>query len=113
MPLNLSESLPLGFDISLELDQLEVLLLISAELHLSFLNFALDFLPRYLHLLDVLIFALADFLGPLGVPPVQLSQELVFGVLQLLLGAGEFGIYRLYRSVRFLQRLVKHLLLSH
>ena len=73
---------------------------------LALLNFVLDALLCRVHLLDLLVFALADFLRPLGVSTVQLLQEVLLCSGQLLLRTSQVLIDRLDDAVSFGQSLV-------
>ena len=79
----------------------------------ALLNLVLNALLGKIELLDVVLFALAYFLSPLGVPPIEFPQELVLCLLELILGLLEALIHRLYTLVCLVECLVECLLLGH
>ena len=73
---------------------------------LTLLHFVLDALLGRVHLLNLLVFAQANLLRPLGISTVQLLQEVLFSIGQLLLRTGQVLIDRLDDAVSFGQSLV-------
>ena len=73
---------------------------------LALFHFVLDALLGRVHLLNLLVFALADLFRPLGVSTVQLLQEVLLSIGQLLLRTGKVLIDRLDDAVSFGQSLV-------
>ena len=73
---------------------------------LTLFHFVLDALLGRVHLLNLLVFAQANLLRPLGISTVQLLQEVLFSIGQLLLRTGQVLIDRLDDAVSFGQSLV-------
>ena len=84
-----------------------ILSLIGLNLALTLLDFVLDALFGQVKALNILIFALSDFLGPLRVTSIELLQELLFGLLQLGLGPSQVLVDRLDCRVGLVQSLTQ------
>ena len=73
LSLHIDQLLSLGLNFILDLLQLLVLLLIRAQLPFPLVDFLLYPLLRQVHLMDVLLFALTDFFGPVGISAVEFA----------------------------------------
>ena len=87
LSLHIDQLLSLHLNFILDLLQLLVLLLIRAQLPLPLVNFLLYPLLRQVHLMDVLLFTLTDFFGPVWISAVEFAQEVLLGIVKGLLGA--------------------------
>ena len=79
LSLHIDQLLSLELNFILDLLQLLVLLLIRAQLSLPLVHFLLDPLLCQVHLMDVLLFTLTDFLGPVRISSIEFAQKVLLG----------------------------------